>query len=115
MAKTLSVRVSEDVKAHLIQRGMTREGLGGLMLTPQGQIWLAMGRSRDRRQEADQAPQSDRSCAGLALRPWGGRASQRAPSGDYRIWLEPRFVDRLVAARGPGESYSDVILRVAKA
>jgi hypothetical protein len=25
-----------------------------------------------------------------------------------------RFVDRLAAARGPGESYSDVILRVAQ-
>ena len=30
------------------------------------------------------------------------------------IWLEPRFVDRLRALRGPGESYSDVILRLAK-
>jgi len=29
--------------------------------------------------------------------------------------LEPRFVDRLKAMRGPGESYSDVILRLAEA
>jgi hypothetical protein len=28
--------------------------------------------------------------------------------------LEPRFVDRLRALRGPGESYSDVILRLVK-
>jgi hypothetical protein len=38
----------------------------------------------------------------------------RAPNGDYHVWLEPRFVDRLRALRGPGESYSDVILRLAK-
>jgi hypothetical protein len=34
--------------------------------------------------------------------------------GERLIWLEPRMVDRLGALRGPGESYSDVILRVAK-
>ena len=34
--------------------------------------------------------------------------------GERHIWLEPRFVDRLRAMRGPGESYSDVILRLAK-
>jgi hypothetical protein len=32
---------------------------------------------------------------------------------ERQIWLEPRFVDRLRAMR-PGESYSDVILRLAK-
>jgi len=35
--------------------------------------------------------------------------------GERLIWLEPKFVDRLGALRGPGESYSDVILRMAKA
>jgi hypothetical protein len=39
----------------------------------------------------------------------------RAPNGDHFVWLEPRFVDRLRAMRGPGESYSDVILRLATA
>jgi hypothetical protein len=39
----------------------------------------------------------------------------RAPNGDYFIWLEPRYVDRLRAMRAPGESYSDVILRLATA
>ena len=29
------------------------------------------------------------------------------------IWLEPRWLDRLKSYRGPGESYSDVILRLA--
>jgi hypothetical protein len=33
--------------------------------------------------------------------------------GERLIWLEPRVVDRLRALRGPGESYSDVILRLA--
>ena len=32
----------------------------------------------------------------------------------YRlIWLEPRVVDRLMAMRGRGQSFSDVILRLA--
>jgi hypothetical protein len=36
------------------------------------------------------------------------------PKGERQIWLEPRFVDRLRAMRDPGESCSDVILRVAQ-
>ena len=32
--------------------------------------------------------------------------------GERLIWLEPTVVDRLRAMRGPGESYSDVILRL---
>jgi hypothetical protein len=36
-------------------------------------------------------------------------------NGDRLIWLPRSVVDRLKAIRGPGESYSDVILRVAKA
>jgi len=42
-----------------------------------------------------------------------GVEQKRAANGDYHIWLEHRFVDRLRAMRGPGESYSDVILRLA--
>jgi hypothetical protein len=34
--------------------------------------------------------------------------------GERTIWLEPRVLDQLKALRGPGESYSDVILRLAK-
>ena len=34
--------------------------------------------------------------------------------GERLIWLEPNVVDRLKALRGPGESYSDVILRIAE-
>jgi hypothetical protein len=35
------------------------------------------------------------------------------PKGERFIWLEPRFVDRLAVLRGTGESFSDVILRMA--
>jgi hypothetical protein len=35
--------------------------------------------------------------------------------GERFVWLEPRVVDRLKALRGPRETYSDVILRLAKA
>ena len=44
-----------------------------------------------------------------------GVQQERAPNGDHYVWLEPRYVDRLRALRGPGESYSDVILRLAEA
>ena len=32
--------------------------------------------------------------------------------GERLIWLEPNVVDRLRSLLGPGESYSDVILRL---
>jgi len=35
--------------------------------------------------------------------------------GQRLIWLDRAMVDRLRAMRGPGESYSDVIIRLAKA
>jgi hypothetical protein len=40
---------------------------------------------------------------------FGSMAYEREPdaNGERQIWLEPRFVDRLRAMRGPGESYSD--------
>jgi hypothetical protein len=34
--------------------------------------------------------------------------------GDYLIRLEPHVLDRLRAMRRPGESYSDVILRLVE-
>jgi predicted CopG family antitoxin len=34
--------------------------------------------------------------------------------GGVRIWLEHKFVDRLRALRRGGESYSDVIIRLAE-
>jgi hypothetical protein len=33
--------------------------------------------------------------------------------GERYVWLEPKVVDRLRALRDHGESYSDVILRLA--
>ena len=35
-------------------------------------------------------------------------------SGDVIIWLDQAMLDRLDAMRGPGESYSDAIIRVAR-
>jgi hypothetical protein len=34
--------------------------------------------------------------------------------GERLIWLERVWADKLGAMRGPGESYSDVIVRIAK-
>jgi hypothetical protein len=33
--------------------------------------------------------------------------------GERQIWVEPAAVDKLARLRGPDESYSDVILRLA--
>ena len=38
-----------------------------------------------------------------------------APNGEFYVWLEPQYVDRLRELRKPRESYSDVILRTAEA
>ena len=38
-----------------------------------------------------------------------------APNGEFYVWLEPQYVDRLGELRKPGDSYSDVILRLAEA
>jgi hypothetical protein len=40
---------------------------------------------------------------------------EHAPDGEFYVWLEPKYVDRLRAMRKPGESYSDVIVRLAEA
>ena len=44
-----------------------------------------------------------------------GAESEPQPDGrgGVRIWLDRKYVDRLAQMRGPGESYSDVILRLA--
>jgi hypothetical protein len=34
--------------------------------------------------------------------------------GERLVWLDPSVVDRLRSLRGPGESWSDVILRLAE-
>ena len=35
-------------------------------------------------------------------------------NGDRLIWLDPAVVDRLRSLRGPGESFSDVILAAGR-
>jgi hypothetical protein len=44
-----------------------------------------------------------------------GSPPLRGDDGLIRIWLDCKFVDRLGQMRVPGESYSDVILRLAAA
>jgi hypothetical protein len=50
-----------------------------------------------------------------ATLPFDGVAyeTETTTDGQRFIWLEPRIVDKLKALRGPGESYSDVFLRLA--
>jgi hypothetical protein len=49
--------------------------------------------------------------------PWGtvGVEPKRADNGDYFIWVALGVVAKLRALRGPGESYSDVIVRDGRA
>jgi hypothetical protein len=44
-----------------------------------------------------------------------GFENARAPNGDWLIWLPHDVLAKLKALRGPGEDYSDAILRVAEA
>jgi hypothetical protein len=44
-----------------------------------------------------------------------GSPPLRGDDGLIRIWLDCKFVDRLGQMRAPGESYSDVIIRLATA
>jgi hypothetical protein len=52
-----------------------------------------------------------------ATLPFGSTSYESQPTkdGDRWIWLDDKWVDQLRALRGPGESYSDVILRLAAA
>jgi hypothetical protein len=51
-----------------------------------------------------------------ATLPFGSVAfePQIDPHGQRMVWLETAVVDKLTAMRGPGESYSDVILRLVE-
>jgi hypothetical protein len=44
-----------------------------------------------------------------------GYEAERTENGEIFIWLEEGAVNRLKMLRGPGEDYSDVILRLAAA
>ena len=39
--------------------------------------------------------------------------AEQAPTGGFYLWLLKPLLEQLTAARGPGESYSDTILRLA--
>ena len=51
----------------------------------------------------------------VAAMPLGsvGYENKANERGERLIWLDRAVVDRLRSLRGPGESYSDVILRIA--
>jgi len=40
--------------------------------------------------------------------------TSRGRNGQLRIWVDRTFLDQLLAARRPGESHSDVILRLVE-
>jgi hypothetical protein len=42
-----------------------------------------------------------------------GVERQRAENGDIYVWFDPGIVAKLKAMQGPGETYNDVILRLA--
>jgi hypothetical protein len=48
----------------------------------------------------------------VACEPSPGPSGTR--EGERHIWLEPSVVNKLRSLRGPGESYSDVILRLVE-
>lgn len=39
--------------------------------------------------------------------------AEASPSGGFYLWLDKTTLAKLMAARGPGEDYSDTILRFA--
>jgi len=43
-----------------------------------------------------------------------GYEAEANERGERTVWLEEVWVDRLGAMRGPGESYSETILRLSK-
>jgi hypothetical protein len=49
----------------------------------------------------------------VATLPLGSVENALTERGERLIWLDHAVVARLRAVRGPGESYSDVILRIA--
>jgi len=71
-------------------------------------ISSAWSRSRSRRKPSQPSPQPCLSEASPV-------EPERALDGGVGIWLDHATVAKLKAARGPGESYSDVILALAEA
>jgi len=43
-----------------------------------------------------------------------GFESEVDAKGERSVWVDPRAPDKLTAMGGPGESYSDVILRLVE-
>ena len=41
--------------------------------------------------------------------------AQESPAGGFYLWLDKVTLNKLRASRGPGEGYSEAIIRMAKA
>ena len=61
-------------------------------------------------------PITDEACEALKARNPGIDQDQtsRGRNGQLRIWVDRTFLDQLLEVRRPGESSSDVILRLAR-
>ena len=56
-----------------------------------------------------------RLCRDAATLPASALEQSRAPNGEFYVWLEPQYVHQLRATRKLGESFSEVIVRLAEA
>ena len=63
------------------------------------------------RQKADEAFEAIARTLPVGSVGYEAEANQR---GEKLVWLEAAVVNQLAAMRRPGESYSDVIVRIAK-
>jgi hypothetical protein len=50
-----------------------------------------------------------------ATHPASARLKRSAPNGEFYVWLEPQYVHQLRATRKLGETFSEVIVRLAEA
>ena len=59
-------------------------------------------------------PRPSNKCWRSWVRSEAGYEPELNAKGERLIWLPPNVVDRLRSLRGPGEDYSQVILRLAE-
>ena len=93
--------------------GVYRDAEGRALLlvgmSAKGRIGRRVGCSDPHRDHSGRLRRHSRDAAA-----WVSRYEPAVDEGGLRyIWLEARWLDRLKSYRGPGESYSEVILRLA--
>jgi hypothetical protein len=76
--------------------------------------WLGIGRRRHHPHDPHRHHGRRRLRGHATTLPPGsvGYEAQLDDKGERLIWLEPRWLDKLSALRGPSESCSDVIVRL---